>query len=165
MKNNKQKSPFNSSLESGVRALTILTSIYPQCVDLQRLVDFDYLVVHSGDANGPESLHAPLPMRAGELLVRRSIVESGLLLMMSRGLVMRVTTENGIEYVASEVANAFVNSLFSPYLVKLKERAQWVADQFGLVTEEELHQITKRFFDKWTTQFHVGMGTVGDSNG
>ena len=163
--NKNEKSPFNSSLESGVRALIILTSIYPQSVDLQRLVDFDYLVVHSGDANGPESLHAPLPMRAGELLVRRSIVESGLLLMMSRGLVERVTTENGIEYMASEIADTFVNSLFTPYLLKLKERARWVADKFGAATEEELHQITKRFFDKWTTQFHASMGAVGDSNG
>lgn len=165
MMNKNEKSPFNSSLESGVRALTILTSIYPQSVDLQRLVDFDYLVVHSGDANGPESLHAPLPMRAGELLVRRSIVESGLLLMMSRGLVVRVTSENGIEYLASEIANTFINSLFTPYLVKLKERARWVADNFGTATEDELHNITKRFFDKWTTQFQASMGTVGDSNG
>ncbi len=84
-------------------------------------------------------------MRAGELLVRRSIVESGLLLMMSRGLVERVTTENGIEYLASDIANTFVNSLSAPYLVKLKDRAKWVADEFGAVTEEELHQITKRF--------------------
>jgi len=165
MINKKEKSPFNSSLESGVRALIILTSIYPQSADQQRLVEFDYLVVHSGDANGPVSLHAPLPMRAGELLVRRSIVESGLLLMMSRGLVDRVTTENGIEYVASEIANTFVNSLSVPYLVKLKERAKWVADKFGAVPEEELHQVTKRFFDKWTTQFHSSVGTIGGSNG
>lgn len=165
MMNKKKKSPFNSSLESGVRTLTILTSIYPKSVDLQRLVDFDYLVVHSGDANGPESLHAPLPMRAGELLVRRKIVEAGLLLMMSRGFVKRVPTVNGIEYMADELANTFVNSLITPYLVKLRERAQWVADKFGGVTEEELQKITKRFFDKWTTQFHASIGVIGNGNG
>ena len=158
-------SPFNSSLESGVRALTILSSIYPKSVDLQRLVDFDYLVVHSGDANGPESLHAPLPMRAGELLVRRGIVESGLLLMMSRGLIERVTVENGFEYMAGEMANSFVNSFFSPYLLKLKERAQWVVSKFGTVTDEELQQITKHFFDKWTMQFYATTGSLGDDNG
>lgn len=165
MMNKKKKSPFNSSLESGVRALTILTSIYPKSVDLQRLVDFDYLVVHSEDANGPESLHAPLPLRAGELLVRRKIVEVGLLLMMSRGFVKRVPTVNGIEYRADEIASPFINSLVSPYLVKLRERAQWVADEFGEVTEEELQKITKRFFDKWTTQFHTSMGVIRDGNG
>ncbi|EPG9738677.1 ABC-three component system middle component 2 [Citrobacter freundii] len=37
---------------------------------LQRLVEMDYLVVHSGDANGSDSLHAPQPMRADELLIR-----------------------------------------------------------------------------------------------
>jgi len=85
--------------------------------------------------------------------------------MMSRGLVKRVATENGIEYLADEIANTFINSLISPYLESLKERAQWVADEFSEVTEEELQKITKRFFDKWTTQFHVGMGVVGDDNG
>lgn len=52
---------------------------------MQRLVEMDYLVVHSGDADGPDSLHAPLPMRAGELLVRHGLIEKGLMLMMSRG--------------------------------------------------------------------------------
>src|SRR4051794_18613760 len=80
---------FNSPLETGVRALTILEAAFPNSCDLQRLVELDYLVVHSGDVGGPESLHAPLPLRAGELLVRRELIEKGLLLMMSRGLVAR----------------------------------------------------------------------------
>ena len=67
---------FNSALETGVRALVILVANFPAALDLQRLVDFDYLVVHSGDVDGPESLHPPLPMREGELLVRRKIMSS-----------------------------------------------------------------------------------------
>lgn len=158
-------SPFNSSLESGIRALTILTALFPRRIDLQRLVDFDYLIVHSGDANGPESLHAPLPMRAGELLVRRNIVEEGLLLMMSRGFVKRIPSDNGIEYVADELAYTFINSLSSPYLVRLKERAEWVAKEFGNIKDQELQLITKQFFDKWTTQFHASIGSSRNDNG
>ena len=74
--------PFNSPLETGIRSLAILVAAYPESLDLQRLLEMDYLVVHSGDADGPESLHAPLPLRAGELLVRRGLIETGLLLMM-----------------------------------------------------------------------------------
>lgn len=152
-----EKSPFNSSLESGVRSVVILNSIFPESVDIQRLVDFDYLVVHSGDVNGPESLHAPLPMRAGELLVRREIVERGLLLMMSRGLLHRTATGSGIEYVASEKTNSFVSNLESPYLIKLIARADWISEKFGLMSEEDLKKIVRGFFDRWTTQFqHVG---------
>jgi len=74
--------PFNSPLETGVRSLAILVAAYPASFDLQRLVEMDYLVVHSGDAGGPKSLHAPLPLRAGELLVRRGLIEKGLLLIL-----------------------------------------------------------------------------------
>ncbi len=158
------RSPFNSSLESGVRAVIILNSLFPEGSDLQRLVDFDYMVVHSADVNGPESLHAPLPMRAGELLVRRNIIQDGLLLMMSRGLVARVPTENGIEYRASEISNSFVDSLSAPYLIKLKERADWIADEYGHISNSELKEMIKRFFDKWTTQFQPTNSSLGENN-
>jgi hypothetical protein len=162
--NNNNTSPFNSSLESGIRALNILVAIFPKCADLQKLVDFDYIIVHSGDLHGPESLHAPLPMRAGELLVRRSIVEAGLLLMMSRGLVKRITSGTGIEYIADESANAFVNSFETQYLLRLKDRANWVSYNFGDMSDEELQEITRHFFDKWTTQFHTHKNMNGGGN-
>jgi hypothetical protein len=157
-------SPFNNSLESGVRSVVILHSLFPNSIDLHRLVDFDYLVVHSGDVNGPESLHAPLPMRAGELLVRRNIIEKGLLLMMSRGLLARTVTDSGIEYMASEKTNSFVSNLNSPYLVKLIERAGWVVENFGEKTDEELKGMIKGFFDHWTTQFQPVNTSLGESN-
>jgi hypothetical protein len=145
--------PFNSPLETGVRSLSVLAALFPKALDLQHLVDFDYLVVHSGDAGGPESLHAPLPLRSGELLVRRRLIESGLLLMISRGLVERITSTAGIQYVATDNAGAFLSALNSPYLARLKRRAGWVADTFGDATDEELRTVTGRFFEEWSTQF------------
>jgi ABC-three component (ABC-3C) system Middle Component 2 len=162
--NNYEQSPFNSSLESGVRSVIILNSLFPKSIDLHRLVDFDYLIVHSGDVQGPKSLHAPLPMRAGELLVRKNIIEKGLLLMMSRGMLNRVPTESGIEYIASEKTNSFVCNFESPYLIKLIERAEWISDQFGESSNDELKEIIKGFFDKWTTQFQPKNVSFGEKN-
>ena len=136
-----------------MRALTILASVFPRSVDLQRLVDFDYLTVHSGDAGGPESLHASTPMRSGELLVRRQLIERGLLLMMSRGLIRRVSSPQGIEYVAEDAASPFLKALSSSYLHRLKERADWVAQNFAEASDEQLRELTARFFREWTTQF------------
>ena len=68
---------FNSALETGVRTLTVLVASYPKTHDLGRLVQYDYLTVHSADAGGPPSLHPPLPLRSGELLVRRGLIEEG----------------------------------------------------------------------------------------
>lgn len=152
---------FNSALETGVRSLVILAANFPAALDLQRLVDLDYLVVHSGDVNGPESLHPPLPMREGELLVRRKIIESGLSLMMSRGLIIRIADPEGIVYQASDCAKPFVDSLAAPYMRSLMDRANWVATTFGSMDTTELHNLISSFFDKWTTQFQLSQRLGG----
>lgn len=146
-------SPFNSSLEIGIRSLTILTAVYPQSLDLQFLVFFDYLTVHSGDVQGPDSLHAPLPLRSGELTIKRGLIESGLLLMISRGLVEHLVSSNGFEYQASDNASAFLSMLTSRYILKLKERAEWVAETFGDSSLQDLKEIEQSFFRSWSTQF------------
>jgi hypothetical protein len=146
-------SPFNTPLETGIRSLAILTAIFPRSLDLQYLVFFDYLTVHSGDVGGPESLHAPLPMRSGELTVRRELIERGLFLMMSRGLINRLSESNGFHYVVTDTAGAFLSMLSSRYISKLKERAEWVTETFGESTPEELKTLERQFFREWSVQF------------
>lgn len=153
MINSVRSNPFNSSIETGVRSLAILVAAFPIAFDLQRLVEMDYFVVHSGDVNGPDSLHAPLPLRAGELLVRRKLIENGLILMMSRGLVQRISANDGFSYVAGESAAPFIASLITDYSCHLKERAQWAVRQFQEMSAEEIRQITHRFFKQWSSQF------------
>jgi hypothetical protein len=152
---------FNSALETGVRSLVILAANFPAAMDLQRLVDFDYLIVHSGDLDGPESIHPPLPLREGELLVRRKIIESGILLMMSRGLVTRIAGAEGIFYQASDYAKPFVDSLTTPYMRSLIDRANWVGDTFGNMDTTELHNLISGFFNKWTAEFQPSRGLGG----
>ncbi|MCM8856837.1 MAG: threonine transporter [Candidatus Thiodiazotropha sp.] len=147
MTNCSHPAPFNSPLETGIRSLAILVAAYPVAFDLERLVEMDYLVVHSGDANGPESLHAALPMRAGELLVRRTLIERGLLLMSSRSLIQQLPADDGFNYVAGDAAAPFLASLTSIYSQRLKERAQWVVERFTGMTTSEIRQITHRLFD------------------
>lgn len=154
--------PFNSPLETGTRSLEILFAAYPSAFDLERLVEMDYLVVHSGDADGPESLHAALPMRAGELLVRRALIEKGLLLMMSRKLILRIPAEDGFDYVASEAAAPFLSVLTSTYSQKLKQRAQWAVEHYSGIETSEIRQMTHRLFEAWSSQFHIPDRSRGD---
>lgn len=70
---------FNSPLETGVRAIVVLNAAYPRAFDVTEIAWFDHLVVHTGDIGGPQSLHPDVPQRSGELLVRRRLVEDGLL--------------------------------------------------------------------------------------
>jgi len=147
--------PFNSPLETGVRSLTILVAAFPAAFDLQRLVEMDYLVVHSGDADGPESLHAPLPLRAGELLVRRGLIEKGLVLMISRNLVRRMPFEDGFRYIAEESAAPFISSLTAEYSRRLMARSEWAVGRFRETSTDEIRHITQRLFERWSSEFQL----------
>ena len=146
-------SPFNSALETGVRTLAILIACYPKTHDLGRLVQYDYLTVHSADADGPPSLHPPLPLRSGELLVRRGLIESGLRLMMSRSLVHRELHVQGFLYGAEDWSASFLDNMNSPYITALRDRANWVAVTFDELSADELEAIVKRLFEAWMTEF------------
>ena len=146
--------PFNSPLEAGLRAVAVLIEAFPMQYDVQRLLQFDYMLVHSGDVpGGPPSLHPPTPHRSGELLVRRGLVERGLALMLCRGLVEQRFDSNGIIYCASESAAAFLGSLESPYTLRLRERAHWLVSQLGEYTQDALDQFVQDNLDKWGAEF------------
>ena len=145
--------PFNSPLECGLRSLIILEHAFPLGYDLQRLVFYDYLLVHSGDASGPESIHPATPHRSGEVLVKRQIIEQGLLLMMSRDLVNREYNAAGIIYQASENATTFLDSLRSRYVRLLKERAAWVVNKFNELGDQELEAFFYKNLDRWGGEF------------
>lgn len=76
---------LNSPIEIGLRLLFALDEANGRSFDLQRLVSYDYLLVHSGDVeDGPASLHPAVPFRGSELLVKREQVQAGLDIMFTR---------------------------------------------------------------------------------
>jgi hypothetical protein len=146
--------PFNSPLECGLRTLVLLRAAEPAACDLQRLIFYDYLLVHSGDVpDGPESIHPPTPLRSGEALVRRHWIERGLLLMISRELVVRSFSEKGITYRASPLTATFLGYMQEPYTKRLQERAQWVIARFGDYPDTQLVDFFKANLDRWGGEF------------
>ncbi|MFJ3630829.1 ABC-three component system middle component 2 [Streptomyces sp. NPDC090112] len=123
--------PLNSPLEVGVRALVLLAESHPRPLDLAQLVALDYLVLHSGEFNGPHSLHPDLPVRAGELGRKRELLEQGLLVLIRAGLADIVSGEGGLMYAATETGPTFVEVLEAPYVTSLRERAEWALHHFG----------------------------------
>lgn len=147
--------PFNSALETGLRSVSLLVAAYPRSFDLQRLVTFDHLVVHTGDVGGPTSLHAAVPMRTAELLVRRGLVERGLLMMVSNGLVSRHVDDSGIVFAAGDFAETFLSSLTSDYIRILVDRAAWVVREFGDLPDADLKDRVGEYFEQWIEQFQA----------
>jgi hypothetical protein len=146
-------SVFLTPLEVGIRALIILAAIAPTSVDLQRLLILDYFLVHSGDAEGPESLHPATPHRSGELLVKRDLLRRGLLLMQSRDLIQSHARPDGIEYSANDLTSRFLEYLRTDYAEQLHSRAVWLASRFGAQSTESLTQYVNSHLGEWGGEF------------
>lgn len=135
-------SPFHSSVESGLRALIVLLESYPKSYDLDRLHHYDHIIVHSKDFGGEKSLHAEIPSRSNELLVRRNIVEDGVRLLRRKGLVEQVLDpKEGILFKASDGAYSYIETLESEYIAKLRCCARWMLSQYGDLNAQELKRI------------------------
>jgi len=146
---------FNSPIETGIRALILLAEFYPQRLDLQRILEFDYIMVHTGDVDGPPSIHPAFPLRSGELLVRRRLIERGLLLMISRGLISRHATPDGFTYQAEDDAGPFLDALSAEYLDDLKDRATWVVGRFSDMSDHDIRAMLTGVYDQWSREFQV----------
>lgn len=145
---------FNTPLECGLRSAAILLAAFPRTYDLQRLVYYDYLTVHSGDVEGgPPSIHPPTPHRSGEILVRRSLVQQGLTLMMHRMVVEQVFTARGIEYSAGDYSVVFLDMLTTDYCSLLRDRAGWVVEYFHEMTDERLGNYIRSRWTCWGGEF------------
>lgn len=144
---------FNSPFELGVRMVYLLNSLQPAGADLQKLVLLDYAVVYSDDLGGPPSLHTPVPFRGGEYLSRRGLIEQGLYLMSTRGLVGVALDTSGITYYAGAAARAMVCALTSPYLRELEGRCRWVAERFSLLNSQEMTVMFTQRGHLWGAEF------------
>jgi len=155
-------SPFNTYLEAGVRALCFLSVNNELSFDLDHILALDHLIVHTGDLDGgPDSLHLEMQNRNGELLIRRPIIENGLFLMESKGLSKRLLSTNGVEFVATDFATVYLDSLKSEYILKLRRRAQWAIDLYINTEEEFFSKIFNASFGRWTNEFQFETVSLG----
>ena len=146
--------PFNSPIEIGLRACALLSEAFPVSYSLQRLVVSDYLLVHSDDSlGGPPGLHPQTPHRGGALLVRRAVLEHGLMLYQSRGLLERHYTETGVMFAATERTAGFLDALSSGYAAELRDRSTWLVSLFGDKSDVELLKIANSQVGEWGAEF------------
>jgi len=154
---------FNSTLETGVRAVVVLDALHPSAFDLAHLTWFDHLVVHTFDIGGPPSLHPDIPQRTGELLVRRRLVENSINLMRRLHMVEAKVEKSGITYCASEDASAFVESLRTEYSIELKKGAVWLTSFVGRTSESDLAGLISTRIGRWVVEFQGEAGTPSTS--
>lgn len=146
---------FNSPLETGVRSVVLLNCAYPRAFDLKEMTWLDHLVVHTGDIDGPESLHPDVTHRDGELLVRRSLVEKGLELMQRLHLIEQQYGEAGIAYAALDSAAPFVTLMRTDYGRALKARAKWLVEYLSERGDARLQEVITQKIGRWSIEFQT----------
>jgi hypothetical protein len=144
---------FSSPLELGLRTLFVLDASAENFYDLQRLVVYDYLLVHSGDANGPASLHPPTPYRSGELLVKRDLLREGMKLMVGRGLVAAKFSHVGIHFGRSSITSMFLAYCRDEYSMALRVRSAWLTRTFQSWSDAALESFVREHMDEWGGEF------------
>jgi hypothetical protein len=133
--------PLNGPVEMALRTLVLLTTLGDP-VDLDQLIAFDFLAIHSGDVEeGPASLHPPSPHRDSELLVRRQLVLDGLQVLVARALVEREFGEEGITYRTTPGGLFLADHFESPYAKELGARAEWIANRFGALSNSQVRAL------------------------
>lgn len=146
---------FNSPLEVALRLLFIFSSTNREA-DLQRLIYYNYLLVHSSDIpNAPTSIHADLPRRSCEMLVNRKIVQKALTLLLSRGLIDVVYSKKGIDYKKNNNTGTFIKYFDSIYSKQLQERATWLSSKFDKLDDKPLAQLMDSNLGRWGSEFSV----------
>jgi hypothetical protein len=155
---------FNSALETGIRSACVLVADQSMKYDLQQLLAFDHLVVHTGDVNNaPPSLHPNVHQRNGELLVRRPLVEHGLLLMEHKKLVEKIITSDGFYYRATDLACVFIESLTNNYIEELCSRAQWAVTMYKDFGDDFFTEVFNTAFDRWRNEFQIAKISIGNN--
>jgi hypothetical protein len=147
------KSPFNGSLETGMRAVMALHASFPIEFDIQRLTALDYLILRTSLLDGPDDLHPSTPITTPVTQVRRKAVYDALDLMMSRELVERTITDQGIYFRAGEYSSFFVEALSTKYAQRLRHRAIWVANYFKGYSEAQFNSLMAELLGDWVAEF------------
>ncbi|WP_041787462.1 ABC-three component system middle component 2 [Rhodomicrobium vannielii] len=146
--------PFNSPLECGLRLLFVLAAAEGTSLDLQRLIFYDYLLVHSGDVpGGPVSLHPPVPHRSTELLIRRDLVQLGLNEMFARELIQKTLDARGINYHSTKLTSAFLMLMQTAYADGLRVRSSWLISEFHHYDDSDLQAYMSKNIPNWGAEF------------
>ena len=153
----KSSAIFNSPVELGLRSLMLLAESHPRPLDIQRLVILDYLLVHSEDIEGgPESLHPASPLRAGEVSIRRGLIEEGLHLFATKGLITRIVDGSGFSYAANDLAAVFLDAFTSDYANSIRIRAAWAVEKAGALSDKDASALLESTIGKWKSEFVIG---------
>ncbi|WP_148359073.1 ABC-three component system middle component 2 [Peribacillus simplex] len=145
---------FNAPLEVGLRTLVLLSYVKTNDYDIDRIVIFDYFILHARDIDAEQNnLHPSLPHRSTEIIIRRKLILEGLEILVSKGLVDIIYNNAGIFYKSNKMTDLFVNLLKSNYFIRLKNLTHWAISKYGEIDTQQLNSLINENVQLWGGEF------------
>ena len=119
---------LNSPLESSLRLLIALDVDYVALHTLDEWLVFDHIAMHSGDFDGPPSLHPAFPLRAADLGARRVQIRLGLEMLLQRDLAILGQKNDALGIGSADNTRAVAGALTRRYFHAYRERSEWVKE-------------------------------------
>ena len=152
---NKSLKLFNMPIEVGVRSLMILFANSDKVFDLEKLMYFDYLSLHTSDIGGPASIHASIPNRGIQVYSKKELIKKGLLILLSKELIDFKPTNEGFMYGINEAGKIFLSLFQTKYFKELMTRIEWVSLKYGSYPNSEIKRLIDLNIGKWGSEFIV----------
>jgi hypothetical protein len=130
---------FNSSFETGLRVLLLLSSIRPQAATIDRITAYDFTTIYGRDFGvSKNNLHGDSNFNFSELASKRTNCNEGIKEFVLDGLISIKRTEEGFTYYLNQSGKKYVESLSSDYAAQYLEISQKVHQKFSSVSDEEI---------------------------
>ena len=144
---------LNNSIECSLR-LVVLINELTTGIDFQRIIYYDYALLHSGDFDSSqESLYPSSPFRKEELYVKNRLIKDALAILCQKQLVDVEYKETGVLYKKTNLSQLFLNYLSTDYFLSLKEKAKWINVYFNSYNDQQLKEYFDKTIGEWKSEF------------
>lgn len=136
---------FNTSFETGLRVLLLLSSIQPQAASVDRITAYDFITLYSKDFEiSSSNLHGDNSFNFSELASKRAKCNEGIKEFILRGLIAIKQTDNGFTYYINPDGLKYVESLTSDYKKQYLEIISKVHEKYSASSDEEILNLINR---------------------
>lgn len=137
---------FNSSFETGLRVLLLLSSIQPQSATIDRIAAYDFMTIYGKNFGVSEiNLHGDSNFNFSELASKRANCNEGIKEFVLDGLISINRTDEGFTYFLNSAGKKYVSNLSSDYAEQYLAISKKVHKKFSALSDEEVvNLINKR---------------------
>jgi hypothetical protein len=141
---------LNGPVELALRIMIVVNEQLDRAWTIDDLLVLDHMAVHSGDFDGPPSLHPPFPLRSADVGARRTSVQQAVELLVHRHLFDIELGDAGITFRAGDEVHSVAGLLESQYASELRARAQWISSLDDGANSTTVEERLRQIVESWT---------------